>query len=335
MRFFASAVVAFTALALSSSSSGASAFQPNAGVVVHKFSVVHSTRNVASSTNKRSTPFLHHQQTNKHKKETTLSLFQGKKSTPEPVDDVPSFQLNIPAAAAWVALVAWAFTAAPGELQSDTDTAMLQAILADPVHPGINELYYTVFNFFAVIPVILASVILPQDRRNVGLPAAPFLIASSAIGYFGFGPYLALRAPPRTTIDTTIATDTDDDESIGWFTANVLENKAFAALTVLFSLYLPVAAGLFPAYQQDPAALWQGFVDLVSTSRFASVSLVDLTMLFACTVAATPRDYMLRNPNATQQDATKVAALTALLPFVGSAVYCAVRPSLLPQQKEE
>jgi hypothetical protein len=76
-----------------------------------------------------------------------------------------------------------------------------------------------------------------------------------------------------------------------------------------------------------------GFVDLVSSSKFASVSLADLSLMLAVTVSATPRDYMLRNPEAEIDEARKVAALTALVPFIGSAVYCALRPPL-PQEED-
>lgn len=259
-----------------------------------------------------------------------LNLFQifQKQSLPEPepeVEPIPSFAINIPAATAWVALVAWTFTLAPGELNSASDTAILANIIADPVHPDVNALYYTLFNFFAVIPVILASVMLPQGRSGIGLPAGPFLLLSTFIGYFGFGPYLAFRAPPLDEIE--------DPAAVSWFTGKVLENKIFSALTVAFCLYLPFGSGLIPAVQENPAELWAGFVHLVSSSRFASVSLADLSILLVCTVSATPRDYLLRNPEADMDEARKVAALTALVPFLGSAAYCALRPPL-PQAEE-
>jgi hypothetical protein len=244
---------------------------------------------------------------------------------PEPLEPIPSFAINIAAASAWVTLVAWTFTLAPGELNSATDTAMLTNIIADPVHPGINALYYTLFNFFAVIPVLLASVILPQGRSGIGLPAGPFLAMSTFIGYFGFGPYLALRAPPKDVIE--------DPSEVSWFTGKVLENKIFSALTVALSLYLPFGSGLLSAYQENPEELISGFVDLISTSRFASVSLADLSLLLAVTVSATPRDYMLRKPDADIDQARKVAAWTALVPFLGRAVYCALRPPL-PQEED-
>jgi hypothetical protein len=256
-----------------------------------------------------------------------FNIFKTAEPEPEPEPEIiiPSFALNIPAASAWVALTAWAFsTVAPGELN---DNALLEQFLEDPVHPGVNALFYLVFNFFAVIPVILASVMLPQGRSNTGLPAGPFLAASTFLGYFAFGPYLALRAPPKDVID--------DPSEISWFTRNVLENKVFAAGTVAFALYLPVAAGLLdPAVYEHPAEVWQGFVDLISTDRFAAVSCADISILLAVTIAATPRDYLLRNPDSDLTEARKVAALTALVPFIGTAVYCAVRPAL-PQEEEE
>jgi hypothetical protein len=262
--------------------------------------------------------------------DTALHFFRTTRQqapAPEPEIGIPSYALNVPAAVAWVALVAWTFTVAPGELQSPSDTAMLAGILADPVHPGMNALFYTLFNCFAVIPVLLASVILPQGQ-SIGLPAGPFLFLSSFIGYFGFGPYLALRAPPRNMI-------LDAKSEVSWFTRNVLENKICSVLTVAICLYLPVGAGLISAYQEDPTELWSGFVNLVSGSRFASVSTVDLTLLWLCTVAATPADYLLRHPDQDEAQARKVAAFTALVPFLGSAVYCALRPPLPQAEQEE
>jgi hypothetical protein len=221
----------------------------------------------------------------------------------------------------WLILVLWAFSPyAPGSLGSDQDTEMLNAILANPANPGINELYYCFFNFFATIPAILACLVLPQGRKG-GIPAGPFLALSSAIGYFAMGPYLALRAPPVNSIE-------EKRGSVSWVTANVFENKAFNWFIFLFTLYLPVAADLLGALAADPDALWRGFLDIVSTSRFASVSLVDITLLYASSVYLTSRDYLLRKPDASVEEARAVAAATALVPVVGSALYCALRPKL-------
>jgi hypothetical protein len=110
-----------------------------------------------------------------------LNLFRARQ-LPEPVvinDDtdeiIPSFALNVPAAAAWVALVAWAFTVAPGELNSASDTAMLAGIMANPAHPGMNELYYTIFNFCAVIPVISSGSHFAAGSKQ-GTPGGAFFV---------------------------------------------------------------------------------------------------------------------------------------------------------------
>ena len=158
------------------------------------------------------------------------------------------------------------------------------------------------------------------------MPAAPFLAASAAVGFFAAGPYLALRAPPRTTLD---------GEDISGFTRTFLDNRLFHVFMVAFTLYLPVAAQLLPALQNDPTALWQGFVSLVSTSRFAAVSMVDLAILYASAVVLTPRDYLLRQPDASPEQARNVALASALLPILGSVIYCAWRPSLPPPPSEE
>lgn len=120
----------------------------------------------------------------------------------------------------------------------------------------------------------------------------------------------------------------NEKPQLSWFTSTVSENKLFSTFILLFTMYLPIAANLIGAYQTDPIALWDGFVDLISTSRFAAVSLVDITILYGCGVALTPRDYRLRKPDATNTEAIAVAAATAILPIIGSALYCAIRPKL-------
>jgi len=237
-------------------------------------------------------------------------------------EEITSFALNPIAGAAWLAFVLWAFSnVAPGSLGSPEDAAMLNNIIANPAHPaGMNELYFLVFNMFAVIPIWLACLLNPQGQPNKGLPSAPFLAAASGIGFFALGIFLTLRAPPRTQID--------DEYEISWVTRNILENKLFAWVTVLFTLYLPIACNVFPAYEADPAGLLQGFWEFCTSSRFAAVSLVDIILLYASAVAVTPRDYLLRNPEATPSQAQRIALGTALLPFFGTALYCATRPAL-------
>lgn len=164
---------------------------------------------------------------------------------------VPSWIRNPIHAIAWPILLAVAFGVAPGELGSASDAALLQQIIDDPVHPGINPLFYTIFNMFAVVPFLLASLILPQEAAaeqeasssaaiTLKIPATPFLIASAAFGYFAMGPYLALFYP-AISVDERVSSF---QNNLGWFTKNFTENKIVAYGLVLFSAFLPLAAGL-------------------------------------------------------------------------------------------
>jgi len=263
---------------------------------------------------------------------TSLNLFFNSKepvviTEPEVEDTAATFAVNVPFLAAWIGLVGWAFTAAPGEVGSAADTEILNNIIANPTDPGINELYYTAFNFFATIPVILAALVLPQGSKKSLLPAGPFLALSTFFGYFALGPYMSFRPAPVQDIQ-------DKSGEISWFTKNVVENRFFNIFILAFTLYLPVAANVFEAYQNDPQQLWQGFVDIISTSRFAAVSLVDIAILYVTSVALIVDDYKLRKPTSDDGEAQRVALLAALLPVVGSSIYCAVRPPL-PIDSEE
>jgi len=199
----------------------------------------------------------------------------------------------------------------------------------------MNTLYYAIFNFFAVVPLLLAALAVPQSppaggKGAGGIPSLPFLAASIGIGYFAVGPYLAFKPEP---IRDSLAEKPADATS--WFAKNVLESKIFAGILLLFTLYLFVGGGVLSELQNDPEALLAGFVEQVSSSRFAAVSLADLTLLYLSCVNLTPDDYRLRNADATDADARTVAALTAFLPVVGSLLYLLWRPQLPSLLRED
>jgi hypothetical protein len=224
--------------------------------------------------------------------------------------DGSPFQLNVVHVAAWIALVVCAFSPlAPGAMGSDQDNAMLQAIIADPLNPGLNSVFFVLFNLFLPMPIILATLLLPQQTPGAKIPAGPFLIASSAIGYFAMGPYLALRSPPTSV------------QAIGWFTRNLAENKVISWLMV--ALCLAIYTPLPGALSTDST----GFVDLLTSSRFAVISTIDLSILYIATTKAIYDDYRLRVDDDTNA-ATKVALATAVVPYLGAAIYCVLRPSL-------
>jgi hypothetical protein len=93
---------------------------------------------------------------------------------------------NIAFGVAWAALLAFTAFLAPGSFGGEADNEMIAKIIENPLQPDINMLFYFVFNLFAIIPVCLASVILPQ-ASDKGAPPAPFLMASAFIGYFALG----------------------------------------------------------------------------------------------------------------------------------------------------
>lgn len=232
-------------------------------------------------------------------------------------DETPSFGFNAGYAALWAGLLSFA-ALGPGDFANPADTAMIEQIVTNPASPGINELYYTLFNVFATMPVIAAMLVVPQDRDQ-GLPAAPFLGLSVAFGYFSMGPYLILRSAP---------VERKTRAEMGWFSRDVLENKLFAWSTFGLTILAMVAAGAIDAYQQDPVTLWNGFVDLMTTSKFCAVSGMDLALIHVALTTLIPRDYALRNPDAPSDAGVKIAAATFFLPYIGSSLYLALRPSL-------
>lgn len=220
-------------------------------------------------------------------------------------------------AAGWAGLVTFAFFLAPGELSSASDTAMLNSIIANPAAPDMNLMYYAIFNLFALIPIVLACTIAPRAISDKGIPSGPPLFLSAFIAYFVMGPYLALRKTPKTVI-------VDPSTEFGWVTRNIWENKLVNYGTVAFG-FLCLASGL-PALE-DPAGSFQGMLDLIGSSRFASVSFADLALITLILTKEVADDYKIRcNPEDVNK-APVIGASTALFPILGAAIYCAVRPS--------
>jgi hypothetical protein len=228
-----------------------------------------------------------------------------------------------------LALLAYAF-AAPGVFNSPQDQALLDNYIANPTDPeGFNLLYLTIFDLLGIIPVIAASVALPQGSKK-GLPAAPFLAASAALGFFGAGPYFCFRAPPRTEIFNL------QDQS--WFTRNVIENKVFNWAVVAFVVFTLYSTGFLTALLSGGLDLvWTDFIYAASNSKFISISCADAFIYNIAIARLITRDYQLRvvrqpDNNAAQDDTTAishlVSASTLLLPFLGPALYCAWRPKL-------
>jgi len=228
---------------------------------------------------------------------------------------------------AWLALLSFGFVFGPGELNDFQESGLLQAIIDNPAAPvGMNPFYYGIFNIFILIPIVLGCTIAPRTNDN-GLQAGTPIFLSSFIAYFVMGPYLALRKTPKTEFSV--------GDSLGWLTRNVWENKVFNWATVVFGFYA-LYAGAAPGLT-DPATNFQGLLDVIATSRFASVSIADLSLITIILTKEVTDDYKIRCRGSTAENITRapfIGASTALLPVLGAAIYCALRPSLVADEDQ-
>ena len=99
-------------------------------------------------------------------------------------------QINPPYLIAWLAFLSYAFFFTPEPLVGgDNSQKILDAFIANAINPeNVNDLFVWVFSLFTFIPIVLASLIMPGARGQT-LPATPFLIGASALGYFPLGKF--------------------------------------------------------------------------------------------------------------------------------------------------
>ena len=189
----------------------------------------------------------------------------------EDVEPAPLGPANAAAGAVFAGLVAWSFGFAPGDLGNPADTQLIELLVTQPVPrpESVNELWFAIWNSFAVVPLAIAALTLPAASRGQRLPAAPFLVGSAAFGYFALGPYFSARSA-RT--EAPLA----PDEDFGFFTKNVFETRAFGVALAALAASIPVSSDLFAA---DPSTLFSGFLDLASSSRFVAVASADIGIM--------------------------------------------------------
>lgn len=116
-------------------------------------------------------------------------------------------------------------------------------------------------------------------------------------------------------------------QSLGWVTRNIFENKLFNLAVVVLCLYqyYTMAGPLL----SDTSTVVNDFVELLQTSKFASVSSLDLVILSITSASLIPLDYSYRQQSNDDSITPKaIAASTLLLPLLGAAIYCLIRPSL-------
>ena len=193
---------------------------------------------------------------------------------------------------------------------------VLEKFIADPLHPGVNELFATVFNLIGLVGIPLACLIMPSAKGQQ-FPAPPFLIASAAVGYGAIGPYMMTRKPV-TSVDT---------DELGWVTKNVLENKIFNWFMVIVAMSSLFTTGLLNALVEDFGGTVAGYADLFSSTAIAGVSSIDFFILCITAGSMVPEDLQRRGFTDKRQ-ANAIAASTLLLPMIGATIYCALRPPL-------
>lgn len=226
-------------------------------------------------------------------------------------------QLNPPFIVAFVGFLTFAYFRTVGEGPGASQD-VLNLFLADPIHPRVNELFAVVFNLLGLVAFPMACLIMPSaGAKEQKLPAPPFLMASAFAGFGGLGPYMMVRKPV-----TTVA-----QSDLGWFTKNVLENKAFNWLIVASALSTLFVTGFVPAFLSDPGQTVQGYSDLFSNTAIVSASSVDLAIL-TLTMASLVQEDLKRRGVQDEGKAKAIAASTVLLPVIGGSLYCALRPNL-------
>ena len=146
----------------------------------------------------------------------------------------------------------------------------------------------------------------------------PFIFASMLGGYGFLGPYVMTREPSLSLVKKS---------DLGWFTSNVLENKIFNLVAVSLILSAYINSGCITALVSDPNALIGGYSDLVSQTAIASASSMDFVILTLVAASLVPEDLARRGVKGGVAPYA-VAASTVLLPGVGAALYCALRPPL-------
>jgi hypothetical protein len=114
-----------------------------------------------------------------------------------------------------------------------------------------------------------------------------------------------------------------------------LENKVFSWSLVALLLSVPFSTGVLEQGVGADAVngMFAGYWELASTTKIASVSTMDLAVLTLVAGSLIPRDYRMRiapaaDDEEASNDATIIAAATCLLPVLGVALYCALRPPL-------
>lgn len=101
--------------------------------------------------------------------------------------DYNNISISFPYAAAWIGFIAFAlFGTASESLGGEASKELIDKFIQNPLNPGINHIFNYIFNLFAWIPFSLSALIMPGAKKQL-LPATPFLLGSTMIGYMSLG----------------------------------------------------------------------------------------------------------------------------------------------------
>ena len=235
----------------------------------------------------------------------------------EPNNDFPTININPPYALAYILFLAFAYVRQAGETDG-ASMEILQQYIADPLNPGFNEIFITIFNLLGLYAAPLACLLMP-GARGQKLPAAPFLLGSMFGGYGVLGIYASTRKPNPSPVSMS---------DLGWFTANILENKVFNYFILALVISAYVTSGAAAAFISNPGELIQGYKDIFAEgSAIVSASSLDFVILTLSAASFIPEDLSRRGYKGDLAPES-IALLTLLLPGVGVALYCALRPNL-------
>ncbi|KAL7554759.1 hypothetical protein ACHAWF_018290, partial [Thalassiosira exigua] len=240
----------------------------------------------------------------------------GVESSGEELGFLSGIQINPPYLLAYVFFLGFAFLRTAAEPEG-ASAEPLQQFLADPLNPGFNELFFAIWNLLGLFFVPFACLLMP-GARGQKLPATPFLLGSMFGGYGVLGLYASARTPDPSPMSR---------DDLGWFTANVLENKLFNYFILLAFASAYVSSGVLEALVGDPGRLLKEFGEQFSGTAIVSASSVDFLILTLSAASFVPEDLSRRGYKGDLAPTT-IAAMTTLLPGVGIALYCALRPSL-------
>jgi hypothetical protein len=230
-------------------------------------------------------------------------------------------RINPPYAIAYVLFLSYAYLRSSSEPEG-ASMEILQKFLANPRNPeGVNELFVTVFNLLGLYAAPIACLLVPGARRQ-RLPATPFVLGSMFGGYGALGIYAIVRTPDPIALYKS---------DLGWFASNVLENRIFNVLVLLACISAFVTSGALGALAADPAKLIGGYAEMADSSAIVSVSSLDFAILTLSAASFVPEDLSRRGYRGGV-DPAWIAASTVLLPGLGAALYCALRPGLVDEE---